>query len=163
MAIDITTIPGLTTARYEATKEAAKKIILNKLVEPQWANYRSRGLSDLPNWIVYAAIMLLLIVAGASFWISAGKEIAATALVLEPIGAAYDHLSPLWSNVSVVAALALGEAGTILFMLAASVLGGEGASVSRNITIRPAAHFPAVCPCLCCHCYSRECHDHRHA
>ena len=127
-AIDITPIPGLTTARYESTKEAARKIIVGKLHEPQWSSYKGRALSNLPNWIVYAVIVLLMIVAGASFWISAGKEIAAVALVLEPIGATYDHLSPLWSNVSVIAALALGEAGTILFMLAASVLVETGPS-----------------------------------
>jgi len=66
MTIDTTSVPGLTTARYEATKGIARKIILNKLVEPPWANDKARTLRDLPDRIVYAAIVLLLIVTGAS-------------------------------------------------------------------------------------------------
>lgn len=137
MLPDISHVPGLTSQRFEQARRAAQESIRQSVPKPVEQTYHRAG-SGIPQGVVYAAIAMLLIVAFAAFVISAQKQIVATADILYKMAAEHDQLTPFLAGAGVIAGLALGELGTILFSIAASVLRGEPYTV-RRVTFYPTA------------------------
>ena len=144
MQVQSTKLPVLTRSEWESVKSTADAEVIGKLRLPDTDDpkYKVRAFSKYPQWLIVVISAILLLVAVAAFWISAGKQIAATALILDPLGNSYNHLSGTWSNIGDLFALAFGEGATILFMLASSVLSGDpmtmNISEKRSLTFKPA-------------------------
>jgi len=120
-------IPHLNGNRWEKTIIKAKQQVINALTKPHLDDYVKESMNSIPAGLYRALIAMLAIVAIAAFWVSAGKQISATAMLLEPVVKTSDHLSQGWADVSVIGMLALGEIGTILFSVACSVLSEDRA------------------------------------
>ena len=123
----INSIPHLSGNRWEKTIIKAKQQVINALSKPRLDDYVRESMSSIPTGLYRALIAMLAVVAIAAFWVSAGKQISATASLLEPVVKTSDHLSQGWADVSVIGMLALGEIGTILFSVACSVLSEDRA------------------------------------
>lgn len=118
----LNSIPHLNSNRWEKTIVKAKQQVVNSLTKPRLEDYVKESFntaSRLQNRVIIGA---LVVVAIAAFWLSAGKQISATATLLEPVAGDSAHLSRGWSDIGVIASLALGEVGTILFSAACSWL-----------------------------------------
>lgn len=119
---NINSIPHLNSNRWEKTIIKARQQVVNGLTKPQLDDYVKESMNSIPAGLYRMLIGMLAVVAIAAFWVSAGKQISATASLLDPVVRTSDHLSQGWADVSVIGMLALGEIGTILFSVACSVL-----------------------------------------
>jgi len=118
----IESIPHLNGNRWEKTIIKAKQQVINALTKPRLDDYTKESMNSIPTGLYRGIIVLLAIVAIAAFWTSAGKQISATAMLLDPVVKTSEHLSQFWADVSVIGMLAIGELGTILFSAVCSVL-----------------------------------------
>ena len=148
MSQDLSSISHLSAERWQQARQRAIETIRSGLPEPRPEHYISSArISKYPLALVNSIIVMLIIVGLAAFWISAGKQIAAAGLVVDPISASSDRLSPTWGTGGVVAMLAFGEVGSILFLVTASVfdmrrrlftvfaVGSASISVIANVSI----------------------------
>lgn len=125
-SVDFSLIPQLTAERWQEAKMRAIQIVRESIPEPRPEHYVSDlGISKYPPSLVKGIVVMLIAVGMAAFWISAGKQIAAAGLVIDPISAGSTRLSPIWGNGGVVATLVFGEVGSILFLVCASVFDGK--------------------------------------
>lgn len=108
-------IQSLSSAQYARARQNAIDRVRSSTTEPDKAYYTARSFSRYPPALTRLLLLALFVVAGLSFLISAGKEIAASDLVLQPIVKDYQKLSPAWADISNVSILFLGELGTLLF------------------------------------------------
>jgi hypothetical protein len=131
----IDTITGLDQTRWERARAQAIEQVKNLLTPPNEKLYVLRGNGKHPRWLEVAAMVLLAIVGGGAFWLSAGKQIAATDLALAPVVADYRRLSSMWQDMGIVLNLSFGELGTILFFLAAGLYPGPVSRVARRYNV----------------------------
>jgi hypothetical protein len=124
-------ITGLDTARWERARKQAQHIVRDMVAEPDKRLYTGRAFQKYPGWLTSATLVVLALVASAAFWISAGKQIAATNVVLTPIVHDYDRLSTGWADVAIVLSLCLGEFGTVLFSTAAGIFPSQPWTIGR--------------------------------
>lgn len=101
---------------WEKARENAEKIIRARLKEPTREAYFS--IEDKPSNVDRAISGLLVLVAVASFGVSAAKEIAALDLVLSPLPTISERISASYVSLLLLACLSLSEAGVLLFGLA---------------------------------------------
>jgi hypothetical protein len=121
---DTVRFPLLTTERYLNAQQAAREAVRKRLKdeEPKQDQFTSDTQSRFsPRFIktVWSGLIATLI---ASFWISAGKQVAAAGLVFDPLPGEYPHLSEFWSQLSIIATLILSEVGAILFLVSAGTI-----------------------------------------
>jgi hypothetical protein len=134
-------IPHLSAERWQKARQRAIDTVRASVPEPDPAHYISqRGISTFPAWFTRGLIALLVIVAGAAFWMSAGKQIMAAGMLITPLSAS-PRLSPFWGDTAIILSLAFGELGAILFQVAASVFDGRG----RRLVFRT---FAVLCAAL---------------
>jgi hypothetical protein len=125
MVYELDHIAGLDTTRWERARHNAREIVRSRLQRPEPSQYAVRVYTRLPEGFTKGMLIVLGIIALAAFWISAGKQIAATDIVLSPIVKEYDNrLSTGWADVGIGLNLLLGELGTILFFTAAGIFPG---------------------------------------
>jgi hypothetical protein len=137
----IESIPHLSAERWQKARQRAIETVRASVPEPDPAHYISqRGISTFPAWFTRSLIALLVIVAGAAFWMSAGKQVMAAGLLITPLSAS-PRLSSFWGDTAIVLSLAFGELGAILFQVAASVFEGR----SRRLAFRT---FAVLCAAL---------------
>jgi hypothetical protein len=135
---DLSMIPGLTSERWLNARQRAQETIRNSVKQPVESAYSLPAFSSYPNWLIRGIVGLLAVVAFSAFWISAGKQVSATALILDPLVTDYHRLSGQWVDASILLVLAMGEAGSILFSIAASVLAGDPVHLKR-FSFKPTA------------------------
>src|SRR5260221_4603973 len=114
--------PLLNQERYLNAVEAAKSQVVKHIQEPAEVQFRTVSVSAYPAWFVICVLGALGLVMFFSFWISAGKETAAVGLVLDDLPHKYGRLSQLLADLSVVFILCMGEAGAVLFLVAAGTV-----------------------------------------
>lgn len=114
----------LSAERFERARTYAADQV-RKQRRPDPATYRGADFSKYPPRVTLAATIALIIVGGAAFWLSAGKQIAASDLILGPLVGHYERLSPFWEDTAILLMLLLGEIGTVLFTTAHAIFGGS--------------------------------------
>lgn len=114
--------PLLTTERYLNAQQAAKDAVKKRIQEPKPDQFSNDATSRYSKGFIRAVWTGLIVTLLASFWISAGKQIAAAGLVFDPLPGEYTHLSGFWSSVSIWATLLLSEVGAILFLVSAGTI-----------------------------------------
>lgn len=114
--------PILSTDRYLNAQQAAKDAVKKRIEEPKPDQFNSDVPSRYSKRFISAVWFGLIVTLIASFWISAGKQIATAGLVFDPLPGEYTHLSEFWSQVSIIATLILSEVGAILFLVSAGTI-----------------------------------------
>src|SRR5258706_13172114 len=94
--------PLLTTERYLNAVESAKDTIRKRVQPPTPDQFKNLSVSAYPAWFSKSIIGSLALVMLASFFISSGKQVAAFGLVYDDLPGRFTHLSPFWSNLSIV-------------------------------------------------------------
>ncbi|GEM_PF-6863012 len=141
MSADLSNIPHLSAERWQQARQRAIETVRASVPEPDPAHYVSKqGISAFPAWFMRSLIALLVIVAGAAFWMSAGKQVMAAGMLVDPLSTS-ERLTPFWGDVAIVLSLAFGELGAILFQVAAAVFEGRG----KRLTFRL---FAVLCAAL---------------
>jgi hypothetical protein len=139
--VNLSAIPHLSAERWQQARQRAIETVRASVPEPEPSHYISRqGISTFPAWFTKSLIALLMIVAGAAFWMSAGKQVMAAGMLITPLSTS-PRLSPLWGDAAIILSLAFGELGAILFQVAASVFDGRG----RRLVFRT---FAVLCAAL---------------
>src|SRR5260370_2295072 len=109
-------ITSLDAVRWERARKAAEQLVRDKAPRPDKAVYTAPSFDRFPRWVTLSMLLVLLVIGTAAFWMSAGKQIAATDVALQPIVLAYSNrLSSTWSDAPIVSPLLLVELDTILF------------------------------------------------
>lgn len=114
--------PILSTSRYLGAADEAQKRIRDRLQKPQFSTFRGEVVQAYPPLFFWGVVAALIAVVSFSFWVSAGKQAAAAGMVFDDLPGRYNHLSSLWSSISIVAMLLLSEVGAILFLVAAGTI-----------------------------------------
>jgi hypothetical protein len=119
----LSTITPLSYDRWNRAKDNTINIIKTMNPEPNPKDYINRSkISKYPGWFTFGFTVMLMIVAIGAFWVSAGKQIAATDLTLNPIAKDFSSkLSSTWADIGIIMTLLLGEIGTILFSAASAI------------------------------------------
>lgn len=134
--------PILSTDRYLNAQQAAKDAVKKRIEEPKQDQFNAEVTSRFSSRFIQSVWAGLIITLLASFWISAGKQVAAAGLVFDPLPEQYTHLSEFWSQVSIGATLILSEVGAILFLVSAgtiahnapmSTIGGRQVNVTQLV------------------------------
>lgn len=110
--------PILTGDRYLTAVDKAKEQV-RKRIRDEVSNITSTYSPQFRRNVLIVLALLTVF----SFVISAGKQAAAAGLVLDDLPTKFNHLSALWSNVSIAFMLLLGEIGSITFMVVSGVVG----------------------------------------
>lgn len=144
-------ITGLDATRWKRARKQAQQTVISTVQKPDKRLFTGRAFGRFPAWVTAIMLIVLGVIAIAAFWISAGKQIAATDLVLMPVVHDYQRLSAGWADVSILLNLLLGELGTILFSLAAGIFQGDPIRLGR-LRFRPLALAfrlaAVVCACF---------------
>lgn len=114
--------PILNTERYLNAVEAAKEIIRRRIQMPTVQQFKQTSISAYPAWFSRAIIIALVVVMLSSFFISSGKQVAAFGLVFDTLPDNFNHLSTVWSNLSIVFMLLMSEIGAVLFLVASGTV-----------------------------------------
>ncbi|MCC7452319.1 MAG: hypothetical protein IT324_33265 [Anaerolineae bacterium] len=125
-------IAGLDTVRWERARSLAQQIVKSTVNKPDKSYYTGQTFSRFPRWVTALTLIVLGVIGVAAFWLSAGKQIAATDLVLMPIVRDYGtRLSPGWADIAILLMLLLSELGTILFSTASGIFPGQPTRIGR--------------------------------
>ena len=114
-------VKHLTAAKWQETIGKAEQLVMKRVKVPQRASFAQTD-SRYPPRLVALVIGLMVVVALAAFYISAGKEIAATDTLFEDLVQHYPRLSAAYVEVGIVMALMLSELGALLFGLGSRIL-----------------------------------------
>lgn len=114
--------PILTNDRYQTAYAEAENNARKHIHKPDFDQFSHAGVQMYPTWFSRLIGGLLIAVLVFSFWVSAGKQIAAAGMVLDDLPGDYSHLSTLWSSIGIIAALLLSEAGAVFFLIVAGTL-----------------------------------------
>ncbi len=114
--------PLLTTDRYIGVETTAKEAIKKRIPVPSPEQFEPDVPSRYSKRFINSVLGALAVTLIASFWISAGKQVAAAGLVFDPLPSEYTHLSEFWSQLSIIATLILSEIGAILFLVSAGTI-----------------------------------------
>jgi len=118
----ISQLVPLTTARWETARTRAEELVRGRIKAPLKAQFTVTD-SEYPQSLIVAVLALMVIVAMAAFYISAGKEIMAGDMISAILATASVRISPAYVSGVLVAILLLGECGALLFGLAARIFG----------------------------------------
>ncbi|MCC7451683.1 MAG: hypothetical protein IT324_30020 [Anaerolineae bacterium] len=125
-------ITPLDAVRWERARKLAGQSIQAATPKPDQAHYIRQSFNRFPRWVTVSMLTVLGVIGIAAFWLSAGKQIAATDLVLMPIVRDYNaRLSTGWADFAILLTLLLGELGTILFSTASGIFPGQPAAIGR--------------------------------
>ncbi len=117
--------PLLNHERYLAAQDRAIGAIRSRAQAPDWEHFKHTAVRAHPKWFTGAILVSLALVLIFSFTISAGKQVAANALIFDNLPDKFNHLSPLWASTSIAFMLLLSEVGSILFLIAAGTIGSH--------------------------------------
>lgn len=145
---DLAQVASLDSARWERARNNARETIRNRARKPDPKRFQPRGFGRFPAYVNVGMILLLAVVAASAFWISAGKQIAATDLVLKPVIEDYKRLSTGWVDIGIVLNLLLGEIGTVFFFTASGIFPGAMIRI-KSIQINKLALAFRVAGVLC--------------
>src|SRR5260221_13159249 len=101
-------ITGLDITRWERARRLAQEQVRNMVPKPVAEHYSPRGFGRFPTWVTVGMFVMLFVIATAAFWISAGKQITATDLVLMPVVEDYHSLSGPWAEFGIMLNLLFG-------------------------------------------------------
>lgn len=121
--------PILPAGQYLTVLDATSHQVRSRLMKPVWGQFDTKGVSPYPRWFMALILVSLIAVLIFSFFVSAGKQVAAMGLLLDHLPDKFGHLSPFWANASIAFTLFLSELGTVLFLVAAGTLGARGSKV----------------------------------
>lgn len=113
--------PVLTTERYEAAVEKAKKLVQDRLRKPELSDFSGDEMSSYPRWLIIVLLALLVVVMTGSFIFSAGKQVAVVSLLIDELPSQYHRLSDIWSGIAIGSTLLVSELGSVLFLVSAGV------------------------------------------
>lgn len=138
--------PLLSTERYLNAQQAAKDAVKKRIRKPEERDFKTATVSHYPNWFIYGVIGALIVVMIASFWVSAGKQVAASGLMFDHLPGEFSHLTDTWSNGSIISMLILSEIGSILFLVSSGTiaLSAPKATVRRWVDEQGNEHEWAV-------------------
>ena len=114
-------IVPLTAKRWEDSRTNAERLIGQRLTAPSRSTYKALD-SQYPPRLIGIVVVMLLIVALAALYISAGKEIAVVDTVMRDLVSYYPRLTAAYIEVAIIGVLLLAELGALLFGLASRVL-----------------------------------------
>jgi hypothetical protein len=123
----IANITPLKGEQWQVAWADAEKAVIALESEPNFESYIRVSISRYPSWLNTIMLSALAVIAMGALWISAGKQIAATELVL---GSVVQHsagrVSTFWLDMSLLVALVVGEVGALAFSLAVAIFGKRG-------------------------------------
>jgi hypothetical protein len=122
--------PMLTTERYFNAVATAKEALKKHIAPPNIEQFKSTASAAYPAWFSRSIIAALFVVMASSFFISSGKQVAAFGLVFDHLPDRFNHLSALWSNLSIVFMLLMSEVGAVLFLVASGTIGEVAPAVN---------------------------------
>jgi predicted membrane channel-forming protein YqfA (hemolysin III family) len=115
-------VTPLTPKKWQEAVTNAEAEIKESVSQPNLAHYLTKHEGEMPAWLRNSMLAILVIMAALAFYVSAGKQLLATAAVLNPVVQSQAVIDPRWADVSGYFYLGLGELGTIFFLAAASIL-----------------------------------------
>lgn len=121
--------PVLTGERFLLASDIATQQVLKRIEQPQFDHFKATRVDTYPAWFMRGVLALLGLVMLFSFIVSGGKQVAAAGLIFDNMSAKFNHLSALWSDISILSMLMLSELGAVLFLIASGTI-GEIAPVS---------------------------------
>lgn len=114
-------IVPLSTKGWEDARSRAEAVITGRISTPLRSQFRAAD-SQYPPQLIGVVVALMIAVALAAFYISAGKEIAVVDTVMRGLVVDYARLTLAYVEIAILAALMLSEFGALLFGLGSRVL-----------------------------------------
>jgi hypothetical protein len=114
-------IVPLSTKGWEDARSRAEAVIAGRISAPLRHQFRAAD-SQYPPQLIGVVVALMIAVALAAFYISAGKEIAVVDTVMRGLVVDYARLTVAYIEIAILAALMLSEFGALLFGLGSRVL-----------------------------------------
>jgi hypothetical protein len=83
--------PILSTDRYLNAEKAAKEAINKRIEEPKLDQFKATTSTHYPTWFTGSVMFALVCVLFFSFWVSSGKQAAASGLVFDHLPNKFSH------------------------------------------------------------------------